>query len=314
MIDFEDEDEPKAGAPAWLATFADLMSLLMTFFVLLLSFSEMDVEKYKQIAGSMRMAFGVQDQVKLEDIPKGTSIIAQEFSPGRADPSPLETIQQITADTTRPSLAVGTPDSAPRDMSDAQMREAVEQAMQVLLLETESDADKLREILESELETGKVDIETDGRSIVIRIRENGSFPSGSATLNDEFLPVMARLRDALTEIPGKISIEGHTDDVPMSAGGRFRSNWELSASRALSVTHELQKDDLLPNDRIMVVGYAETRPFTFNATPGGRALNRRVELVIRQSVEDSRASGIESLLEKNPDILDILQAEERDTP
>jgi chemotaxis protein MotB len=77
------EDEGAPGTPAWMATFADLMSLLMCFFVLLLSFSEMDLQKYKQVAGSMKNAFGVQNQTKVMDIPKGTSIIAQEFSPGK---------------------------------------------------------------------------------------------------------------------------------------------------------------------------------------------------------------------------------------
>ena len=75
-----EEDEKRAVAD-WMTTYADLMSLLMCFFVLLLSFSEMDVAKYKQLAGSMKMAFGVQNEVKVKFIPKGTSIIAKEFSP-----------------------------------------------------------------------------------------------------------------------------------------------------------------------------------------------------------------------------------------
>ena len=70
-----------------MGTFADLMALLMCFFVLLLSFSEMDVQKYKQVAGSMAAAFGVQNKVQAKDIPKGTSVIAQEFSPGKPQPT-----------------------------------------------------------------------------------------------------------------------------------------------------------------------------------------------------------------------------------
>ncbi len=307
MIDFEDEEEAKPGAPSWMATFADLMSLLMCFFVLLLSFSEMDVQKYKQIAGSMKSAFGVQQQIKVEDIPKGTSIIAQEFSPGKPDPSPVDTIQQVTADTTRPSLEVGNPD-APRDLSDAEAAELVEAKIADLLLETQADAERLKETLEAEVETGKVDIETDGRSIIVRIRENGSFPSGSATLNEDFLPVMERLRNALASIPGTIAVEGHTDDVPVT-GGRFYSNWDLSATRALSVTHELLKGGLLEDERIMVVGYADTRPFTFNDSPAGRALNRRVELVIRQGVTDGDDTRLEDILEGNPELLNIIGIE-----
>ena len=85
---------PPPGLPAYMGTFADLMALLMCFFVLLLAFSEMDVLKFKQIAGSMKFAFGVQNKIEVEDIPKGTSIIAMEFRPGRPDPTPIETLQQ----------------------------------------------------------------------------------------------------------------------------------------------------------------------------------------------------------------------------
>ena len=92
-------DCPPPGLPAWMGTFADLMSLLMCFFVLLLSFSEMDVVKFKQIAGSMQHAFGVQNQIEVKNIPKGTTVIAQEFRPGRPDPTPIETIMQRTIDT-----------------------------------------------------------------------------------------------------------------------------------------------------------------------------------------------------------------------
>jgi chemotaxis protein MotB len=287
-----------------MATFADLMSLLMCFFVLLLSFSEMDVEKYKQIAGSMKLAFGVQNRVKVDDIPKGTSVIAREFSPGKPEPTIMDTINQVTEQNTENSLQVGNPDAP--ELDEKQTRELLEKKVEALLEETKEDAEELREILAQEVQTGKVDIETEGRSIIVRIRENGSFPSGSATLNADFLPVMDRLREALVEIPGTIAVEGHTDDVPIS-GGRFRSNWDLSASRALSVTHELLKSGELPNDRLMVVGYAETEPFTNNESPEGRAMNRRVELVIRQSLEDSRQEDLDVIRKANSDVVDVLE-------
>ena len=94
------------GAPAWVMTFADLMSLLMCFFVLLLAFSEMDVLKFKQLAGSMKEAFGVQREIKVKEIPKGTSIIAREFSPGRPEPTLVHTVRQHTVETLRQSLDV----------------------------------------------------------------------------------------------------------------------------------------------------------------------------------------------------------------
>ncbi|EED30901.1 flagellar motor protein [gamma proteobacterium NOR5-3] len=286
-----------------MATFADLMSLLMCFFVLLLSFAEMDVEKFKQIAGSMKVAFGVQNEFELEDIPKGTSVVATEFSPGQTSDTPIETIQQITDETTDPSLRVGD-----GEMEDAEVEELLQQKITALLAETQADAEKLKDMLEDETQTGKVDVESDGRTITVRIREQGSFPSGSANLNTDFVPVMQRIRDALVEIPGTISIEGHTDSTPLR-GGRYESNWGLSSSRALSVTHELLRDGLLKDDRMMVVGFADTRPFTFNDTVEGRASNRRVEIVIRQGIDDADASEFDGIRKINPDALDILGIE-----
>ncbi|MFT4767475.1 MAG: chemotaxis protein MotB [Glaciecola sp.] len=293
-------DDRPAGSPAWMATFADLMSLMLCFFVLLLSFAEMDVVKFKQIAGSMKVAFGVQSEFELEDIPKGTSVVATEFSPGQTSDTPIETIQQITDETTDPSLRVGD-----GEMDDAETEELLQKKITALLAETQVDAEKLKDMLEDETQTGKVDVESDGRTITVRIREQGSFPSGSATLNTDFVPVMQRIRDALAEIPGTISIEGHTDSTPLR-GGRYESNWGLSSSRALSVTHELLRDGLLKDERMRVVGFADTRPFTFNDTIEGRASNRRVEIVIRQGIESAESSELDSIREINSDALDIL--------
>lgn len=296
----DSDDDEVRGTPAWMATFADLMSLLMCFFVLLLSFSEMDVEKFKQIAGSMAFAFGVQNQYQLDDIPKGTSIIAQEFSPGETTESPIETIQQVTDQTLEQSLRVGE-----GKLEESEVEELLQEKVASLLAETEADAEKLKEMLEDEVDTGKVDVESDGRTITVRIREQGSFPSGSATLSTEFLPVMERIRTALLEIPGTVSVEGHTDDVPLR-GGRYESNWALSSSRALSVTHELLRGGQLDDERMMVVGFADTRPFTSNDTADGRASNRRVEIVIRQGLDDAAESDLEALRAINPDALELL--------
>ena len=89
-----EQDEVKPGLPPWMATFADMMALLMCFFVLLLSFSEMDAQKYKLVAGSMANAFGVQRDVVAQSIPMGTSVIADEFSSGRPAPTAENVVQQ----------------------------------------------------------------------------------------------------------------------------------------------------------------------------------------------------------------------------
>jgi chemotaxis protein MotB len=304
MIEFEAEEEQSPGIPAWMATFADLMSLLMCFFVLLLSFSEMDVVKYKQVAGSMKNAFGVQNQVKVVDIPKGTSIIAQEFSPGKPKPSQIKTINQVTTETTKASLSVGNPDAAKLDIEE---REVAERVLQEKLIEltakTEADTENLREILRHDIRDGKIDIESQGSVITIRIREQGSFPSASATLNPDFKPVMETLRDALVDINGTISVEGHTDNIPIISGS-FRSNWGLSSSRALSVTHELLKDTVLDDKRFVVVGHADTQPFGPNDSSQSRAQNRRVEVVIRQGQDEGAIATIEDI---NTDAIQMSQ-------
>ena len=137
--DQPEEDEEQVTGSGWLATFADLMSLLMCFFVLMLSFSEMDVLKYKQVAGSMREAFGVQNEVKVKDIPKGTSIIAQEFSPGTPRATPLNEIWQKTTDESRNSLDVACQDmgsSNSGESGDAEQMVVVDK-IQDLVGETE---------------------------------------------------------------------------------------------------------------------------------------------------------------------------------
>lgn len=318
MIDLG-EDEAPAGAPAWMATFADLMSLLMCFFVLLLSFSEMDVNKYKQIAGSMKFAFGVQNKIEVKDIPKGTSIIAREFSPGDPKPTQIKTINQVTADMTKQSLKVGNPDAPDsevkkidaKDLNKEQTKKLLEEKLKSLIAETKKDADKLREILKKEINNGKVDIESKGRSITVRIREKGSFPSGSSNLHPDFAPVMATLSDALKDISGKIAVEGHSDNIPIKSA-RFKSNWDLSSSRALSVTHELIKNKLLDDNRFMVVGHADTKPHKPNTSAQNRAENRRVEIVIRQGLDEATATSIKDIQRSNPDALNSMDINDDD--
>lgn len=294
---FEIEEEEESGGAGWLATFADLMSLLMCFFVLLLSFSEMDVLKYRQLAGSMRAAFGVQNEVKVKDIPKGTSVIAQEFSAGRPDPTPLNRVQQQTADTTKMTLDVrskppGQSETSAQGSTDPDTAEAV--MREVFRKESEETAQLLSEALREEISNGKIEIESGAGSVTIRIRERGSFPSGSATFDEEFLPVMAKLRETLKSVEGDIAVEGHTDDIPINTD-QFRSNWDLSAERALSVAHELFQDDAIGAERFMVVGYADTRPLAPNDDWKNRARNRRVEIVIRRGFKEGRSEAIDSL-------------------
>lgn len=305
MADDDDLDsgDDKGGGAGWIMTFADLMSLLMCFFVLLLSFSEMDVLKFKRLAGSMSQAFGVQAQLRADDIPKGTSVIAQEFSPGRPTPTPLNEIWQKTTDMSKNSLDVACQDlgaSNSGESGDAQKMIVVDKVKD-LVGETEQDAIDLATALSKEIAAGVLEVETRGRNIIVRVKEHGSFESGSASLTTDFTPVLRIIQDVLRETDGQIVVEGHSDSNPISTD-RFRSNWELSSARAVSVAHGLFGDGRLEQSRFSVSGYAATRPLVSNETPAGRARNRRVEIVIKQGLGDDVKQELEVLRAENPDM------------
>ncbi len=282
---------PPPGAPGWMGTFADLMSLLMCFFVLLLSFSEMDAMKFKRLAGSMAQAFGVQNQLKVLDPPKGTSIIAQEFSPGRPDPTPINQIYQHTDDLTELSLEVRDAEEYDVEAGEegldggAGENQEVLEKIEAMIKETQEDAKDLATALSEQIAKGEVEVETHGRQIIVRIKEKGSFASGSANLASDYQPLLQEVRDVLSTKEGSILVQGHSDDIPINTA-RFRSNWELSTSRAVSVAHALFEGQVLNPNRVQVSGFAETRPVDTNETAEGRARNRRVEIIVQQGLGD----------------------------
>ncbi|WP_413110844.1 flagellar motor protein MotB [Thaumasiovibrio sp. DFM-14] len=283
----------KPGAPQWMATFADLATLLMCFFVLLLSFSEMDVLKFRQIAGSMKFAFGVQNALEVKDIPKGTSVIAQEFRPGRPEPTPIEVIMQQTIDMTKRSLdfhegemerargmqrdvgklAGGQVEvAAPRD-NDSQDIEQAQRQRQL--------ADVIENALQRDIAEGTIELELLGQQLVIRIKEQGAFASGSAFLQPKFRPLVRQIALLVSDVPGEVTIMGHTDSSPFDSE-LYRSNWDLSAQRAVSVAQEMESVRGFDHRRLRVIGMADTAPLSDSTTEEGQRINRRVEIAIQQ--------------------------------
>jgi chemotaxis protein MotB len=283
---FADEGEEEAGnADGWMVTFSDLMSLLLCFFVLILSMAEIDIIRYKQLADSMSDAFGVQRELELESIPKGTSVVSTEFRPGIPDETIVETVQQVTVDQTRNSLRIGNPDSPEADEKDIRDEVLTYDEIMALIKETELDAEMLKRLLKQEIKEGQIDVETKARTILIRIREKGSFTSGSALLNTSFVGVIDKIAGALTQIEGKISVEGHTDNIPINTFA-YPSNWDLSAARSVAVVRRMLEISPLQPTRVTASGFADTRPQAVNSTSEGRARNRRVEIVVKQPMED----------------------------
>ena len=269
---------PPAGAPLWLATFADLMSLLMCFFVLLLSFATMDAVKLKKVSESLEDAFGVQREIPAAEIPLGTSIIAQHFSPAVTTPTLLEEVKQSINQTS---------DASERNLIEKIKKQIIEEAVD----KTKKQAAAIKQALSGEISEGMVTVGTDELKITIRINDKGSFKSGTAELMRGFKPVMQRITDAVLESKGTVMVSGHTDDIPISTDW-FRSNWELSSSRAVSVA-QFMLDKKLNSERVVVQGYADTHPLVPNNSRANRSKNRRVEIILEQTPEALYKSEVE---------------------
>lgn len=243
------------GSAPWVLTFADLMSLLLCFFILLFAMADLDVKKFTAVAQALAGALGGGKIIYISE--KGAEIQNPAF------------------------------------ISKSQNR-----------IETEYYAAELRQKLADEIKQKKLLIEDVGQIITIQILQHGSFEEGSATLNPAFLPTAKKIRDALVNIPGDLTVAGHTDTIPISTD-RFLSNWELSGSRAFSVIHQLLKDGILAPKRFVLCGYADTHPRAPNDTEKNRMKNRRVEIIIDQRSETGEEQKSYEFLRQNlsPEVL-----------
>lgn len=252
----------QSQTPAWLVTFADLATLLLTFFILLLSFAEMDVEKYRAMANSMAVAFG-SSNVLAEDI--GGSPLSMIESDTVSLPQPAESTAPEFIDERAEG---GAPTQVPGGVIDL--------------------ASRLIGELESEVASGALNVNYDQNRVVIRFSEEATFRSGEAAIKPEMIPIIERVVQVLSACTGDILVSGYTDDRPISSD-RYRSNWDLSAARAVSVVHELVMNRQVPAERVVAAGRAETNPLVPNDSPENRALNRRVEIAIRDPECSERA-------------------------
>ena len=363
---------PPVGAPAWMATFADMATLLMAFFVLILSFAEFNVPKFKQISGSLKNAFGVQRVVPIVEQPKGTTVLSLNFSPS-PNPSISTDMTQQTTSVTQPDLELkqkkkeddgGESEAAEdivRALEDAIARgeievetlgekvvvnftatDAEEQDLPQLLRETlntiekaqkaagktdqevligglneklgqlMADAsaalealtaadqatqeavseknekiekakiaeDELKVALRQEIGEGLVAVERDEDQVIVTVGAGGAFASGSAKLTNSAKEIMDKIAGVNADGSGKITVSGHTDDVPLIFGSQFRDNWDLAAARSASVVQELENTGMIPAGRMEAVSYGESKPIESNSTADGRSVNRRIEIEI----------------------------------
>ncbi len=346
--------ECKSGSPAWMATFADMATLLMAFFVLILSFAHVNVPKYKEVSGSMRSRFGVQTMVPIVEAPTADNVVATQYRQQATDPTAANTLeeQRSREEQSQEELdiddGVGESSTNAREVEEILSREIAEGIVEVsvedgtvvieviepndldestgkitqdtiLLLskvssvQSETDSlvrvqgaefissgqssvdesdfggssrqsqDQLEQIranLSNEITLGLAEVFRDGDSIIIRLTDQGGFESGSANLRTDFTSLLDSVGDSLAGASGLIQIEGHTDDVAMSFGNRYRDNWDLSSARAASVADYLQERGSIAPGSMVIKGFADTNPIASNDTATGRSENRRIEVVV----------------------------------
>lgn len=256
------EEEPQGAAiPAWMATFADLMCLLMCFFVLLFAFSKVEEEKFKAVAGSMKQAFGGIQYIKSNSEDAVPGMEAGVVSRTGSMTIPLDQRSQQQNQQQNPQ------------QNQQQTQQQIKQTQAEELLK------ELRAQMQNEIDEESIVVERDGENVVIRFPEHVSFSSGKAQLVPTALPIIRRVMGLIGD-DKEIVVAGHTDDIPIR-GGRFRSNWELSAARAAAVAEHVLKEGTVDPLHMTVAGYADTRPLEPNTSRENRAKNRRVEIIVR---------------------------------
>jgi chemotaxis protein MotB len=232
------------GAPAWVVTFGDLMSLLLCFFVLLLSFSEMDKAKYKEVSGSLAKAFGVQRKIKAFEAPKGIKMISRDFDQELIPAKPRE------------------------EFIAMQQREKIGIALKK---EVETRFRNLQDLIQ---------VEVGEKEVTIRLMGETTFDSGKADIKAQMEPLLLKIGNVLADGKGEVIIAGHTDNVPVY-GGPYGSNLKLSIARAATVAEFLLDKSAIPASRVSTMGFGKYRPIASNDTDEGRKRNRRVEIILR---------------------------------
>lgn len=222
-----------AGAPAWMVTYSDLVTLLLTFFVLLLSMASLDPVRFTEASSSLKDAFGIA-----------------------RDPAHVDFAVPVL-----PSPPIS-------DFSPVQ-RQTTEKVYEKI----KSQIDSLR------LNASVGVLKRDDESVVLRINDSVLFAPGQVKISPQSYPVLRMVGDIIQPLPMDLRIEGHTDDSPQ-ADSQFGS-WDLSVERSISVLRFFTKSDLLPLDRMAAIGYGKQRPVRPNSDEASRALNRRVDFVLR---------------------------------
>ena len=258
------------GAPAWTATFGDLMNLLLCFFVLLFSMSSVDAAKFEQIAASFSSAFGI--------FSGGEMAIGQGALIGNGA-SQLSNLDAYVTSMGQEAEEADNPEEQ-KDQGE-QEADALAEALEEQMAASEELAEKIAEMMNEDPAVMQT-VEMNYTSQYVQLTIQGAilFDSGQVAIKEEAVPILNKVGQILdTYAGGLIEIEGHTDNVPM-AGAKYSNNDELSSGRAIAIFEYIADHTGIDPVNIKHAGRGEWVPVADNATPEGRARNRRVEIRI----------------------------------
>ena len=264
-------EEIKPGLPAWQGTFGDLMNLLLCFFVLLFSMATMDAAKFEEVAASFSSAFGI--------FSGGEMAIGQGALIGDG----VSQLTELSSYVTSMGLAQSgdDSDSDQADVGDMDKEELMEAAEKEQLEASEELAEKIEKALDQGEIDNLVSLNYTSQFVQLTIQGSILFDSGTTEIKEDALPVIDKVGQILESYAGgTIEIEGHTDNIPMSGGGKYANNDELSAGRALSIFYYLCENTTLDPANLVHTGRGQYDPIADNSTDEGRARNRRVEIKI----------------------------------
>lgn len=269
------ERPPEEGAPAWMATFSDLMNLLLCFFVLLFASSTMDEGKIQKIAASFdNLAFSVISGGSI-------SLLEGNMMSGGVVQAP--DIEHVLSEAGK-NIDGNTGDTMTATESDAEKLDDAD-----LIREFEKRGEEQSEEMYDEVvqmtESYRIDDQViiDYTAQYVQLDLNGSilFDSGSAKIKEDSKLFLQKIASILVKYKYCIiEIEGHTDNVPVSSGSRYADNRELSADRARSVYDYIMNQEIFIDSNVKIAGYGESKPVASNSTPEGRQRNRRVVIKI----------------------------------
>jgi chemotaxis protein MotB len=253
------KEAPHENHERWLVSYADFITLLFAFFVVMYASSQADKGKARQVSESVRKALEEgHTMARIAAILGGT---AKDVGKGNA-------------------MLKGPGGIRRGDTGSAPNARVPEAAVAVELLPS---LEFLSRELSAEIRAGKMQVNLEPRGLVVSLPQATFFPSGRDTIDPATYPTIEKVSAVIRKIPNPVRLEGHTDSVPIH-NVRFRSNWELSAARSIAMLELLAVRFEIPRERLAVAGYADTVPAEPNDSEEGRARNRRVDIVVLSRV------------------------------